>query len=154
MNAIEIKKLVKTYRTGTKALKGVDLIVPDGDFFALLGANGAGKTTAIKMLCGLLEPTSGEINVAGFDGYTERNKIKKNIGYMSQKFSIYEDMTVRENIRFYGGIYHVPSKEIKTRTKNLLKELGFENTENKQKLSYQKIMITKNTETRDSKKRL
>ncbi len=101
-----------------------------GEVFGFLGANGAGKTTAIKMLCGLLEPTSGEIKVAGFDGYSERDKIKKNIGYMSQKFSIYEDMTVRENIRFFGGIYHVPAAEIKIRTKELLNELGFENTTN------------------------
>ncbi len=127
---ITVRNLVKKFGNFV-ANDNLNFDVYRGEVFGFLGANGAGKTTAIKMLCGLLEPTSGEMKVAGFDGYTERDKIKKNIGYMSQKFSIYEDMTVKENIRFYGGIYHVPAKEIKIRTKELLIELGFESTENK-----------------------
>ena len=86
--------------------------VKQGEIFGFLGANGAGKTTAIKMLIGLSRPTSGEATVAGFDVYKQREQIKENIGYMSQKFSLYEDLTVRQNIRFYGGIYGLSRKEI------------------------------------------
>jgi ABC-2 type transport system ATP-binding protein len=102
-----------------------------GEVFGFLGANGAGKTTAIRILCGLSAPTSGDISVAGFDAYTEQEKIKKNIGYMSQKFSLYEDLTVRENIRFYAGIYGISAEEIRLRTDELLKELGFEHARDK-----------------------
>lgn len=105
--------------------------VYEGEVFGFLGANGAGKTTAIRILCGLSEPTSGIINVAGFDAHTQRENIKKNIGYMSQKFSLYEDLTVWENIRFYAGIYHIPKLEIKNRAEELLHKLGFENAKNK-----------------------
>ncbi|MGD9978947.1 MAG: ABC transporter ATP-binding protein, partial [Bacteroidales bacterium] len=95
------------------------------------GANGAGKTTAIKMLCGLLAPTSGAAKVAGFDAYTQPDLIKANIGYMSQKFSLYNDLTVWENIRFFGGIYGLWGKELKARSQHLIGDLrmgDFKNT--------------------------
>jgi ABC-2 type transport system ATP-binding protein len=98
--------------------------VGKGEIFGFLGANGAGKTTAMRMLCGLLAPSSGKARIAGFDVYTETEKIKRNIGYMSQKFSLYDDLTVSENIRFYGGIYGMSIPAIKEKTKTLLEELG------------------------------
>jgi ABC-2 type transport system ATP-binding protein len=94
-----------------------------GEIFGFLGANGAGKTTAMRMLCGLLTPSSGKATVAGFDVYTQPNKIKQNIGYMSQRFSLYDDLTVSENIRFYGGIYGMTSRAIRGKTERLLDEL-------------------------------
>jgi ABC-2 type transport system ATP-binding protein len=101
--------------------------VYEGEIFGFLGANGAGKTTAIKILCGLSYPTSGKISVAGYDIYTQREMIKKNIGYMSQRFSLYEDLTVVENIRLYGGIYGLTSAEIRKRTEDLLERLNMRN---------------------------
>lgn len=98
--------------------------VGKGEIFGFLGANGAGKTTAMRMLCGLLAPSSGKARIAGFDVYTETEKIKRNIGYMSQRFSLYDDLTVSENIRFYGGIYGMGIPAIKEKTKTLLEELG------------------------------
>jgi ABC-2 type transport system ATP-binding protein len=95
-----------------------------GEIFGFLGANGAGKTTAMRMLCGLSIPTSGSATIAGFDVYTHREQIKKNIGYMSQKFSLYEDLTVSENIRFFGGIYGLTLKEIKAKGDALIEQLG------------------------------
>ncbi len=95
-----------------------------GEIFGFLGANGAGKTTAMKILCGLLTPTSGEIFVGGFNVYTETEKIKRSIGYMSQKFSLYEDLTVFENIRFYSGIYGLSDADIKMKSNNLMDKLG------------------------------
>ncbi|GAB1372413.1 hypothetical protein MASR1M45_24750 [Candidatus Kapaibacterium sp.] len=92
-----------------------------------MGANGAGKSTAIKMLCGLLEPSSGNAEIAGFDIYKETEKIRKTIGYMSQKFSLYEDLTVAENIRFFGGIYGLNKNEIADRTKYILDWLKISN---------------------------
>ena len=100
------------------------LEIPEGIIFGLLGPNGAGKTTAIRILCGLSYPTSGEIRVAGHDVYREREKIKKKIGYMSQKFSLYEDLTVSENIRLYAGIYRLGKKQILKREQQLLDRLG------------------------------
>jgi ABC-2 type transport system ATP-binding protein len=97
-----------------------------GEIFGFLGANGAGKTTAMKMLCGLSIPSAGEATIAGFDVYRETEKIKKNIGYMSQKFSLYEDLTVAENIRFFGGIYGLSNKELKSKSDALIKTLGLE----------------------------
>ncbi|MCD4774207.1 MAG: ABC transporter ATP-binding protein, partial [Bacteroidales bacterium] len=105
--------------------------VRKGEIFGFLGANGAGKTTAIKILCGLWRPTSGEINVAGYDVYKQTNEIKKHIGYMSQKFSMYEDLTIKENFRFYGGIYGLSSLQIKKKTIELLQRLGLEESQNK-----------------------
>ena len=102
-----------------------------GEIFGFLGANGAGKTTAIRILCGLSSPTSGELNVAGFDVYRETEKIKKNIGYMSQKFSLYEDLTVAENIRLYAGIYGISPKKRKAKMAELLKKLEMESARDK-----------------------
>lgn len=97
--------------------------VGKGEIFGFLGANGAGKTTAMRMLCGLLTPSSGKARIAGYDVYTETEKIKRNIGYMSQKFSLYDDLTVSENIRFYGGIYGMSLSAIREKTRGLLEEL-------------------------------
>ena len=105
--------------------------VSRGEIFGFLGANGAGKTTAIRILCGLSRPTAGEINVAGYDVFRESEKIKENIGYMSQKFSLYEDLRVKENFRFYGGIYGLSRKMIKEKTEQLLEKLQLQDTRNK-----------------------
>jgi ABC-2 type transport system ATP-binding protein len=100
--------------------------VDKGEIFGFLGANGAGKTTAMRMLCGLLNPSSGKATVAGFDVYTQANKIKQRIGYMSQRFSLYDDLTVSENIRFFAGIYGMGISDIKKKTSALLSELQLE----------------------------
>jgi ABC-2 type transport system ATP-binding protein len=100
--------------------------VNEGEIFGFLGANGAGKTTAIRILCGLSKPTSGEMTVAGFDVYRETEKIKRSIGYMSQKFSLYADLTVFENIRLFGGIYQLKKQEIRDRAESLLERLGLQ----------------------------
>lgn len=105
--------------------------VYQGEIFGFLGANGAGKTTAIRILCGLSAPTSGQINVAGYDVYRQPNTIKKNIGYMSQKFSLYEDLTVWENIRFFAGIYGMRRGEIKKKAAQMLKKLELEHAKDK-----------------------
>ncbi|MGB3063355.1 ABC transporter ATP-binding protein [Sphingobacterium thalpophilum] len=97
-----------------------------GEIFGFLGANGAGKTTAMRMLCGLSKPTSGKATIAGFDIYKQTEDIKKNIGYMSQKFSLYEDLTVLENIRFFGGIYGLSDRQLKTKSDELIETLGME----------------------------
>jgi ABC-2 type transport system ATP-binding protein len=105
-NGIIIKAVNLTKKFGNfVANDNLNFEVRQGEIFGFLGANGAGKTTAIRILCGLLKPTSGQIKVAGYDVYKQTDKIKRNIGYMSQKFSLYEDLTVRENFRFYGVIY-------------------------------------------------
>ncbi len=101
-----------------------------GEIFGFLGANGAGKTTAIRILSGLSAPTSGQISVAGFDIYTQANQIKKNIGYMSQKFSLYEDLTVYENIRFFAGIYGMPLATIKEKAARMLERLQLDHVRN------------------------
>lgn len=102
-----------------------------GEIFGFLGANGAGKTTAIRILSGLSQPSSGEVIVAGFNAKKQSEGIKKNIGYMSQKFSLYEDLTVKENITLYGGIYGMSREQIKTRTRELLDKLNFNEYENR-----------------------
>jgi len=113
--AVEIEELVKKFDSFT-AVDHVSLKVKGGEIFGFLGPNGAGKSTTIRMLCGILTPTSGNGKVGGFDIYRESEKIKQNIGYMSQKFSLYEDLKVEENLDFYSGIYRLP-KEIKDRRK-------------------------------------
>lgn len=112
------------------AVDHISFQVEKGEIFGFLGANGAGKTTAMRMLCGLSIPTSGKGLVAGYDIHHQAEKVKRNIGYMSQKFALYEDLTVAENIRLYAGIYGVPNKEIAPRTHDLLIRLGF-NAESK-----------------------
>ncbi|MFW5820970.1 MAG: ABC transporter ATP-binding protein [Bacteroidota bacterium] len=121
---IIVKNLVKKFGSFT-ANDNLNFQVNRGEVFGFLGANGAGKTTTIKILCGLSYPTSGEIKIDGLDVYKDRNRIKKRIGYMSQKFSLYQDLTVGENIRFYAGIYGMKNREIKVRSEQLLNRLGF-----------------------------
>jgi len=106
------------------AVNEITFEVSKGEIFGFLGANGAGKTTAMRMLCGLSSPSSGKAEIAGFDVYKETEKIKKNIGYMSQKFSLYEDLTVLENIKFFGGIYGLSDKQIKSKGEELVTQLG------------------------------
>ena len=125
MYTITADKLTKKFGNFT-AVDAISFEVKEGEIFGFLGANGAGKTTAMRMLCGLSYPTGGKAIVAGFDVYRQQEDIKKNIGYMSQKFSMYENLTVRENIEFYGGIYGLRMKEIKPRMKSMLQSLGLE----------------------------
>jgi ABC-2 type transport system ATP-binding protein len=122
---IVVENLVKKFGNFV-ANDNLTFEVKKGEIFGFLGANGAGKTTAIKILCGLSFPTSGTVKVAGFDVYRETNKIKQNIGYMSQKFSLYENLTVKENIRFYAGIYGLTKKVIDERMEELLTDLNIQ----------------------------
>ncbi|MCK4360657.1 MAG: ABC transporter ATP-binding protein [Bacteroidales bacterium] len=126
-NIIKVENLTKKFGNFVANDK-LTFEVKKGEIFGFLGANGAGKTTAIKILCGLSSPTSGNIEVAGFDIYKQTEQIKQNIGYMSQRFSLYEDLTVNENIRFYGGIYGLSAREIKNKTNFFLKKLDLENS--------------------------
>ena len=128
--SIETNDLVKKFGDFT-AVDHITFQVNQGEIFGFLGANGAGKTTAMRMLCGLSYPTSGKANVAGFDVYKEQEKIKKSIGYMSQKFSLYENLTVKENIEFYSGVYGLKQKEIHEKLKIVLRELDMEEMKNK-----------------------
>lgn len=123
--AITCKNLTKQFGD-FKAVDSISFDVEQGEIFGFLGANGAGKTTAMRILCGLSYPTSGEATVAGYDVYKQQEKIKKNIGYMSQKFSLYDNLTILENIEFYGGVYGVSRPEIKTRSNELISTLGLE----------------------------
>jgi ABC-2 type transport system ATP-binding protein len=127
---ISAKELTKQFGDFT-AVDHISFDVHKGEIFGFLGANGAGKTTAMRMLCGLSFPTSGTANIAGFDVYKQTEQIKKSIGYMCQKFSLYEDLTVKENIRFYGGIYGRNDKFIKEKTAWLLQQLHLENEADK-----------------------
>ena len=112
------------------AVDHISFEVSKGEIFGFLGANGAGKTTAMRMLCGLSIPSSGKAIVAGYDVYKETENIKKSIGYMSQKFSLYEDLTIKENIRFYGGIYGLTKKQIQDKTSYLVEHLHLQNHQN------------------------
>ena len=124
-NVIYTRELTKRFGTFT-AVDRISFNVRRGEIFGFLGANGAGKTTAMRMLCGLSVPTAGEGRVAGFDIATEAEEVKKHIGYMSQRFSLYEDLKVWENLRLFGGIYGMKDKEIARKTDEMLADLGFE----------------------------
>jgi len=123
---IKTDRLTKRFGDFT-ATNEITFEVEKGEIFGFLGANGAGETTAMRMLCGLSIPSSGTATVAGFDVYSQTEEIKRNIGYMSQRFSLYEDLTVQENIRFFGGIYGLSNREIKTKSEELLEQLGLKN---------------------------
>lgn len=122
--AISVNGLTKRFGTFT-AVDHITFDVERGEIFGFLGANGAGKTTAMRMLCGLSFPTEGKGRVAGFDVATQGEQIKRNIGYMSQKFSLYEDLTVSENLNFFTGIYGMKARETKIRIDELLSQLSF-----------------------------
>ena len=126
---IKAEKLTKKFGDFI-ATNAISFEVEKGEIFGFLGANGAGKTTAMRMLCGLSIPSSGEATVAGFDVYKQTEKIKQSIGYMSQKFSLYEDLTVKENIRFYAGIYGMSRSGIKEKMAALLDQLQLTAEEN------------------------
>ena len=150
MNAIKVHNLTKSFGDFT-AVDHISFEVRAGEIFGFLGANGAGKTTAMRMLCGLSTPTSGTATVAGFDVYKETESIKRNIGYMSQKFSLYDDLKVWENIRLFGGIYGLRNKVLSDKTDQLLHILGLEEERNtmvaslplgwKQKLAFSVAII-------------
>jgi len=122
--AIEVRDLTRTF-DGFTAVDHISFEVSAGEVFGFLGANGAGKTTAIRMLIGLLQPSGGTARVAGYDVVRDTEQVKRNIGYMSQRFSLYEDLTPRENIRLYGGIYGLTRAQIRERTAQMLERLGF-----------------------------
>lgn len=122
---IQIKNLTRKFGDFT-AVDHISFKVSRGEIFGFLGANGAGKTTAIKMLTGLLSPTSGEGTVAGHDIFSESEAIKKKIGYMSQRFSLYDDLTVKENIRFYGGVYGLKKETLQNKYLEILEKVGLE----------------------------
>ena len=121
-NSIEVHELTRTFGDFT-AVDHLSFNVKKGEIFGFLGANGAGKTTAIRMLCGLLMPTSGNATVVGYDVVTQNKEIKRHIGYMSQKFSLYEDLTVMENMELFGTIYGMKRKELKLRMLNIVARL-------------------------------
>lgn len=130
---IIVKNMVKRFGSFV-ANDNLNFEVYKGEIFGFLGANGAGKTTAMRILCGLSKPTSGEISVAGFDAYKQTELIKKNIGYMSQKFSLYDDLTIYENIEFYGGIYGLSMAQIKAKYNEYLENLNLK--------PYQKSLVS------------
>lgn len=149
-NVIISKGLTKRFGDFT-AVDAITFEVKRGEIFGFLGANGAGKTTAMKMLIGISNPTGGEATVAGFDVHTQQDAIKKNIGYMSQKFALYDDLTVAENINFYGGIYGLTRKQIREKRTKLIETLGLGEIANqlvgslplgwKQKLAFSVAML-------------
>jgi len=131
MNETVIKTDKLTKRFGNFiAANEITFEVSKGEIFGFLGANGAGKTTAIRMLCGLSIPSSGKATIAGFDVYKQTEKIKKNIGYMSQKFSLYEDLTPIENIQFFGGIYGLSRQQINDKSEELIEKIGLKDQAN------------------------
>src|SRR3954471_6686533 len=148
--AIEAKELTRTFGSFT-AVDHVTFDVKPGEVFGFLGANGAGKTTAIRILTGLLRPSSGRATVAGFDVATQSEAIKDVIGYMSQRFSLYDDLTVRENIQLYGGISDIPRAVLRDQIKDILGRLQLTHAENdlvrsiplgwKQKLAFSVAML-------------
>lgn len=148
--AVAVHQLTKRFGSFI-AVNAISFEVERGEIFGFLGANGAGKTTAMRMLCGLLSPSSGEAQVAGFNIFKEADEIKKNIGYMSQKFSLYEDLTIAENIRFFGGIYGLDKKTILQRTDEIVEKHGLTEIRNnlvtslplgwKQKLSFSLALL-------------
>ena len=125
---IQADNLTRTFGDFT-AVDHISFAIEEGEIFGFLGANGAGKTTAIRMLTGLLAPTEGTATVAGFDVRTDAERIKQNIGYMSQRFSLYSDLTVRENIQLFGGIYGLSRRTIRARTEELLDQLDLQHAE-------------------------
>lgn len=127
---IQAEGLTKRFGDFT-AVDAITFEVKKGEIFGFLGANGAGKTTAIKMLIGLSRPTAGEATIAGFDVYKETERIKENIGYMSQKFSLYEDLTIAENIRFYGGVYGLNRRQIALKIVEITERLQLEDYSNR-----------------------
>lgn len=127
---IKTEKLTKRFGDFIAANE-ITIEVYKGEIFGFLGANGAGKTTAMRMLCGLSKPSSGNASIAGFDVYRETESIKKNIGYMSQKFSLYDDLTVLENIYFFGGIYGLTDNQLKSKSDELIERLGLEQESSK-----------------------
>ena len=149
-NVIEVENLTKTFGDFT-AVNAISFEVKKGEIFGFLGANGAGKTTAMKMLIGISNPTSGNAIVAGFDVFSQAEDIKKNIGYMSQKFALYDDLTVKENITFFGGIYGLSRARIREKSKVLIDELGLQDVANqlvgslplgwKQKISFSVALL-------------
>lgn len=124
-SVITTQKLTKQFGDFT-AVKEITFDVRKGEIFGFLGANGAGKTTAMRMLCGLSKPSSGTATIAGFDVYKKTEQIKRNIGYMSQKFSLYDDLTITENIHFFGGIYGLSDRQLKDKSANLISRLGLQ----------------------------
>jgi ABC-2 type transport system ATP-binding protein len=129
-NVIKVENLTKKFGDFI-AVNAISFEVKAGEIFGFLGANGAGKTTAMKMLIGISTPTSGNAEVAGFDVFTNPEGIKKSIGYMSQKFALYDDLTVKENITFFGGIYGLSRKQIEEKRGLLVEELGLHDIINK-----------------------
>lgn len=152
MYSVEVKNLTKKFGNFT-AVNNISFKVKEGEIFGFLGANGAGKTTAIKMLCGLLLPTSGTASISGFDLKTQAKLIKQSIGYMSQRFSLYDDLTVFENMQLFGTIYGIPKKELKQKIMQSLDELGMKDKANiqvqsiplgwKQKLAFATAILHK-----------
>lgn len=126
---VQVQNLVKAFGS-FRAVDDVSFAVSSGEIFGFLGPNGAGKSTTIRMLCGLLTPTSGTGSVAGFDIMSESEQIKEHIGYMSQRFSLYEDLTVAENIEFYAGIYNVRGNRLHERKQWILEMAGLTDREN------------------------